>query len=244
MLSINEGARMLRTFILLTVIALMGCAPPKNIKPERVAQIRKIGLITAIPKDELLVLDHTGTMNKSYTYGQFGALGALVESAILMGIKEDRASKSIDGDIDKIRPFIARSSLKPNIDSGIAERLSHKYVTVIIYDEAMSLQNITGCLEESRKTGIDTLVSLEITYGLAAYKDKLASVSLDGEMTVYDVASGEIILKKKIESDQEFREHRTIEELSKEDGKLLKEDFSGAVKGFSSYVGRQLEVWQ
>lgn len=72
----------------------------------------------------------------------------------------------------------------------------------------------------------------------------LHSVSIDGAMTVYDVNSGEIILKRNIESDQEFREHRSIEELSKEDGKLIKEDFNGAVKGFASNVARQLGVWQ
>jgi len=238
---------MVKIFVLLTVIALVGCAPPSTIKPERTAEIKKVGVVTEIPKDELLVLDHTDTMSKSYTYGQFGALGALIETGILMGVREYRTSKSINGDTNKVRAFIAGSSLKPSIDFSINEKLSKKYAIVepkFFEGKALSIRKTDECLMESKRLGIDTLVFLEIAYGLAAYNDKPASVSIDGAMTVYDVNSGKIILKKNIESDQDFREHRSIEELSKEDGKLIKEDFNGAVIGFASYVARQLGVWQ
>lgn len=101
--NMKEQIMVLRVFVLLTFIALVGCAPPSTITPERTAEIKKVGVVTEIPKDELLVLDHTGIMGKSYTHGQFGALGALIETGILMGVREYRTSKSINGDTDKTK---------------------------------------------------------------------------------------------------------------------------------------------
>ncbi len=240
---------MLRVFMILAVFALMGCAPPSTLNLERSAQIRKLGLVTSLPDNNLKALDHRPrNIRNTYIYGQFGAIGALMESVILMGIRENTASsKSISGDLkDKGLPT-ANLALKNEIDVVLIQKLSKKYLIVDPqYFDArkLSFQNKSECFAEAKRVGIDTIAFFDIAYGLATYNDKEASVSIDAEMIVYDVEKEEIVLKKLIESDQDFREHRKVEDFATENGKLLKEDLNGAINGFSSYVARQLGIWQ
>jgi hypothetical protein len=47
------------------------------------ASINKITLVVEQKEDKLQVLDHTRIWNTQITYGQYGALGGLVEGVIL-----------------------------------------------------------------------------------------------------------------------------------------------------------------
>ena len=239
---------MTRVLVFLIAINLIGCVPPpKTIKSERIAEIKKIGFVTGIPEGELTILDHTGTMDKNRMYyggGAFGgALGALLENAILTGIKEYHISNSVKGNFDTIKSYMIGSKVKQSIDTNIKEKLLDKYVVVesnSFENKKLSIRKTSECLLEAKKDGIDTLVIIEISYGLAAYKTTLASVSIDGVITVFDVNSEDIIMKIKIESDYGYRQNRTIEELASEDGKYLKIDFNEAINHFTTYVSNFL----
>jgi hypothetical protein len=238
---------MLRIFSIFILLTLVGCAPPSTMKLERIAKIKKMGVVTRLAEDDLKIFDHTGTMKKSYTYGQFGALPVLIEGLILWGEARYKISNSIVGDPDQIKTNLIRKNIKYDVESALTDKLSKKYNIVRTeYFEAKALTSSdkNKCLEEAKQIGVDTLVFLEFAYGLAAYNGKPASVSIDGEIVVYDVSTAKIVLKKEMESDQDFREYRTIADFAKEDGKLFKEDLNGAINGFSSYVARQLGVWQ
>jgi hypothetical protein len=233
----------LRNLIFFTFLILTGCIPPREIKPERIAEIKKVGIVTRLQNNELIILDHTGVMKKSYTYGQFGALGALVEAGILAGIKEYKISKSINGDFDKLKPFAAEMNIKDSIDSKLIQKLSNTYLMVEpqYFDKNEQLiRSSTKCLQESKKMEVDTLVILDINYGLAAYSSSPASISIDSEMKVYDVNSGDIILQRIVESDLIFRESRTFEEFEYGNGRRLKEDLNSAVNAFAVFVARLL----
>ena len=240
---------MLRPLMVFALVALMGCAPPSTLTPERSAEIKKLGVITSIPDNNLKALDHRPrNIPNTITYGQFGAIGALMESVILLGIREHTASsKSVSGDLTDKRLSSVNLTLKNDIDSALIQKLSKKYPIVEpqYFDvKKLSLKNKSECFAESKRIGIDTLAFIDIAYGLATYNDKEASVSIDAEMVVYDVEKEEVILKKLIESDQDFREHRTAKEFANQNSKLLIEDINDAINGFSSYVARQLGIWQ
>ena len=240
---------MVRALILLSAITLMGCTPPNMIKSERIEKIRKIGFVTGIRNNEMVILDHTGTMDKSYTYPdyRYGAMGVLIGSAIentiLIGVKEYRISNSVKGDLDTIKFHINGQTLKQLIDFNIKEKLSDKYIVVessIFENKKLSIQKTSECLLDAKKSEIDTLVFIEISYGLAAYKKALASVSINGLITVYDVSSEDIIMQRHIESDYGYSQNRTIEEFASKDGKYLKNDFNEAINHFSTYVSNFL----
>lgn len=238
----------LRTVAVFAFFVLAGCAP-KTLMPDKIADIRKVGVVTTIPENNLKVLDHrVGTMRNTYTYGQFGAIGALMESVILLGIREYNSSnKSISGVLDDSRLATVDLSLKDYIDSDLYHKISKKYV--VVEPQYFDKKNLSSgkrseCIAEAKKMEIDALVFLDIAYGLVSHNDKQATVSIDADMVVYNVKDKEVILKKVIESDQYFREYRTIEEFSQSNGKLLIEDLQGAISGFSTYVAQQLEIWQ
>jgi hypothetical protein len=235
----------LRFLVVLVILALVGCAPPSTLTQETAAKIKKVGIVTRIADNEPVILDHTSAMKKSYTHGQFGLLGAAIEGGINLGIRQYRYSKSVTDSPDTVKPFVPYSSLKRNIDVAVSQKLSQKFVAVEpSYFDArkVSLDAKDDCFAESKKAGIDTLVFLDIAYGLAAYDNALASLSVDADMTVFDVASEDVLLKKRLESDQNFKENRKVEDLARDDGKLFKQDLDAAVEGFSVYVGAQMGV--
>ena len=206
---------MLRVALLLVVITLTGCVPPKTLSQDRIAAIDKIGVITNVACD-MVILDHTGTMDKSYTYGQFGALGALIEAGILSGVKEYRATKSINGNLEDVALYLTDYDLKQKLDFSLNEKITKKYSIVGSYSLGkVSSNNKNEILAESSKLGIDTLVVLDVAYGLAAYKDKPGSVSIDANMIVYEAKSGGVVLKTMIKSDKDFPEHRNVDEFKK-----------------------------
>jgi hypothetical protein len=71
----------------------------------------------------------------------------------------------------------------------------------------------------------------------------LPSVTIDGDMTVYEVNTEDILLKVTVESEQDFREHRSLEDFTADNGKLFNDDLNSAMNSFSYLVARKLEVW-
>ncbi len=62
-------------------------------------------------------------------------------------------------------------------------------------------------------------------------------------MAVYEVNTEKILLKGTVESEQDFREHRSLEEFTADNGKLFNEDLNSAINSFAYLVARKLEVW-
>jgi len=246
---------MSRLIIVLIFAILAGCAPPSTLAPERSAVIRRIGVVTSVPDDTLQVFDHTGTRTIRAPFFYSNSLDSLLlgnllsgvaESLVNMGIAKYKIDKSLGGTPDKASPLVLRD-FKVALDKSIEEKLSEKYrvVSPDCFDsQGQTLHTRSQCLEKARLLDLDTLAFIELAYGFAAYNERSASVSIDGILIAYDVASGKIILRKELESDQDFREHRALDEFTKDNGRLFKEDLHSAINAFSSYAARQLGVWK
>jgi len=244
---------LLRHFVKIIVIFLVlaGCAPPSTLNLEKVQYIKRVGVITRLTEHDLKVFDHTGAGNKSYLK-YIGGLGPLlfasyfpVDRPIVWAEAQYAVSKSLNGDPEAIKRYIISKKIKSTVDMQIKEKLSKKYEITILntQDNGSEKIELKRILAESKSSGIDTVAIVNFAYGLAAYKEKQPSVTIDGDMTVYDVNTEEILLRGTVESEQDFREHRSLEEFTAENGKAFNEDLSNAINSFAYLVARKLEVW-
>lgn len=155
-------------------------------------------------------------------------------------------NKSLNGDPEKIKRYIASEVIKSKVDKHISEKLSKKYVITYL-NQSNNNQSVDNndkyWLAEVKSSGIDTSAVVNFAYGIAAYKEMRPSVTIDGELTVYDVSSEEVLLRGTVESEQDFREHRSLEEFTADNGKLFNEDLNSAINSFAYLVARKLEVW-
>lgn len=244
---------LLRHFIKVSAVFLViaGCAHPSTLNLEKVQHIKRVGVITRLAEHNLKVFDHTGVSNKSYL-NYIGGLGPLLlasyfpmDRPIVWAEAQYAVSKSLNGNPEIIKSYIISNQIKGMVDTKIKERLSKKYATTLLNppnDESDQVEE-KRMLAECRSLGIDTLTIVNFAYGLAAYKEMQPSVTIDGDMTVYEVNTGEILLRGTVESEQGFREHRALEEFTAENGRAFNEDLNHAIDSFAYLIARKLEVW-
>lgn len=238
---------LLRHFFILSAILLIvaGCAPPNTLNLEKVPDIKRVEVVTRLTEHDLKVFDHTGVSNKSYIKYIGGLVPLLLDRLIVWAEAQYFINKSVNG-TPEIKSNIASNVIKSMVDAKITEKLSKKYVLAKpskpdsrqptdMFDKQL--------LAECKASGIDVLVLIGFAYGLAAYKEMQPSVTVDGDMTVYEVNTGDILLKGTVESEQDFREHRSLEEFTADNGKLFNEDLNSAINSFAYLVARKMEVW-
>ena len=231
-------------------LLLTSCAPSNSIKPERIAGIKKVGIATKLENNDIQVFDRTDTMKRNYGGSQFGAIGGLVEGLILTGMARHTMSKSLNGDPAEINQYIKGINIKELIDDGITSRISKKYDLILpqYFDEkaknkSADFADESAYLKEAKILGIDTFVLIEYSYGVAAFKDRAACAIVAGKITIYDVVSDEILLRKRLASDDDYiSAYRTVDEFVKDNGKFYKEDFRIAADSFSYLVGKQVGI--
>lgn len=245
---------LLRYIFLLSAICVIffGCAPPSTLNLEKVPTIKHVGVITRLTEHDLKVFDHAGVSNTGYLKYIGGVVPLLLERyfpidrPIVWAQTQYAMNKSINGNPEQIKRYIASDVIKSMVDAKLTEKLSKKYVTTDL--SKSNNQHPTDnydkyWLAKCKASGIDTLAVISFAYGLAAYKEKSPSVTIDGDMTVYEVNTEDILLKGTVESEQDFREHRSLEEFTADNGKLFNEDLNSAINSFSYLVARKLEVW-
>jgi len=245
---------LLRHIFLLSAICIIiaGCAPPSTLNLEKVPTIKRVGVITRLTEHDLKVFDHTGVSNISYLRYIGGVVPLLLERyfpidrPIVWAEAQYAMNKSVNGNPEQIKRYIASDVIKSMVDAKLAEKLSKKYVITDLSksnNQQPADNDDKRWLAKCKTSGIDTLAVINFAYGLAAYKEKLPSVTIDGDMTVYEVNTEDILLKGTVESEQDFREHRSLEEFTADNGKLFNDDLNSAINSFSYLVARKLEVW-
>lgn len=244
----------LRHVFVLTVICLIlaGCAPPTTLNLEKVPAISRVGIMTRLTEHDLKVFDHTGITNKSYLKSLGGVVPLLlaryfpVDRPFVRVAAQYAMNKSVNGNPEQMKRYIASDVIKSMVDAQITQKLTKKYVITDLTkssDQPVAGNDDKQLLAKCKAAGIDTLAVVNFAYGLAAYNEKQPSVTIDGDMTVYEVSTGNILLKGTVESEQDFREHRALEEFAADNAKLFNDDLNSAINSFSYLVARKLEVW-
>ena len=229
----------------LILVFLSGCASvPEEIASSRIGSIKKIAIATKAVESDCTVLDHTGVWQKTYTGYQFGALGGLIEGAILAAEADHKKKKSLGGSIETLTKCLRDFNVKPIIDQELVEFLASKYEIVEPdhFDVISTNDSEEGYLELAKEEHADTFIKVEYTYGLAAYAEESASAAIDVQLEVYDVATKQALLKKAIKSDAHFKKSRTVDEFAANNAELFKRDIVSASEALSKLVGSELGV--
>ncbi len=234
-----------RVYVLLVCIGLilfmsMGCASaPKKISYDRTSLIKKVAILTNAKDPNFVVLDHSGIMSKTYTGGQFGALGGLLEGIILSVEASHAKKKSLGGEPETLIAELDGYDVKKVIDQKLIKKLSKKFDIIELSHSNSSSKN-NNFTELCTNIEADTLVKIEFLYGLATYADKKSSAAIDAEVTIFDVDSKKVLLKKKIKSDSLYSTSRTVNEFSENEAMLFKSDMSSAADSISTLIANDL----
>ena len=240
--------------IVLLVVSFLigGCTTvPKKLDQQQVVNIEKIAIITVKPENDLVVLDHTGVWEKTYTGGQFGALGGLLEGIVLATEAKIAKNKSLGGDPDPLRAELGHVPVEDMLTKSLFEKLSKKYEIVgpgalctnpedvgkIPQSQfnTKTNDNLASC----RQLMVDTLIITEFSYGLAAYKGENASAAIDADITVYSVNEEKEVAKLRISSDERFKAGHVIEEYRANECSIFREDIQKAAEALASLIAEK-----
>jgi hypothetical protein len=235
---------MKRLACVLLAFVLCGCATaPLTLNPETTENIHKIAIVTSSKKDELSIMNHL--IGSNYI-DSFGLTGLLLDVAILT----DQQQTSLGGSPKALKEKIGLFPIKIHVDNSLAGQLSKRYQIVDLssFINNMQKQNmgkdkkIDEMISYCKDIRADTLLTVDFIYGLAVYSGDMASAAIDSYITVFDVKSKKVLLKRAIMSDLYYKEGYSVDEYAAEDGKLFKENIVKAARALSLLIGYEFDI--
>lgn len=232
---------------LLTVIALCGCATAPNSLEPRLAQgFKRVGVVVYTPEERPSVLDHAHMMEKSYGGVMFGAVGGFLEGVLLIAEQTGAENSSLGGSIDELRAEVPTYPIRQLVEQGLSDKLSKTYE--VLGSQALRVEapaskptaeELKRRLDGAKQQNLDALLLVNCGYGLAAYAGETSTVAIDTSLTLYRVATGEVILKKGLSSTELFRESRTVKQASINNAELFKEDIAQASNALCTLISAE-----
>jgi hypothetical protein len=226
---------------------MLGCATtPKTLKTETTSNIKKLGVVAFLRDNELKVFDHTEVSKKTYGGFIFGAIGGALEGIAIAVETNIRIRSSLGGDPNILIKELGEYHINEILGGKLADKLSEKYVIVNTDRFVNELREtkkgqklkIEDYLDVCRKCEADTMLKVDFDYGLAAYAREKASAAMIANISVYDVATKTLLMKKEIVSDNYFKRSRVIPDFAANGAELYKKDILEALNTLSVIVAR------
>jgi len=225
--------------ILTCCVLISGCATVKTgISPEMLKSIDKIVIDSVVENENLIVLDHTGTWDKTYTGGQFGAIGGALEGIILGIQAKIKIKKSLGGTSEELEMMVGAYPIDDLVDDELNGRVQVDFevVNIDVIGGFNKERKIKDAISLCNENGADIYIKLNYVYGIAAYNDSPSSATIDADLAIYDVHSKKALLKKKISSDELFKAERYVDEFLENDAEYFKSDIEKAVRALALLV--------
>jgi hypothetical protein len=231
--------RTAQAVVIFSVIAVLaGCADRPPVKIQNASTIKRIGLVITPVEEKLSVLDHTGVWEAPEVMGQFGAVGMLAEGLVRVVEQKSAAHGSLGGGIEELYDVLPVYPLQGLEAQKITDRLSTRYEVVNLGLPGKGLQ-IEDYLTTAKQHGLDTLLKVDLAYGLAVYAGAQASAAIDAQVYVYDVRNGNVVLNKLIRSDQFVRSGNTVGQFKANGAELFKRDIVEAADGLAILIASE-----
>jgi hypothetical protein len=226
---------------------MAGCATtPKTLDSETSMKIKKIGIVTILKDKEPRVFDRTGA-SKHYHGGYvFGAIGGALEG-LAIGIETAVLIRaSLGGDPDILRRKLGQYPINEIVQENITTKLSERYQVVDAHQFLNALRvskegeelKIEDYLDVCKKCEADTMLKVDLLYGLAAYAREKSSAAIIAKLFVYDVGTKTLLMEKEVLSDKYLKRSRVIPDFAAGDAELYKRDVHDAVNVLSVIVAR------
>ena len=230
---------------------MAGCATTPNYLGRKDTDIiKKLAIVMVLQDKELKVFDHTGVWKKTYTYNQFGLVGALVETAAFTTEANIRIRSSLGGDPKLLREQLGDYSLTEILERDLMDKISKRYEIVNTNEAVKELREakenqkikIEDYLDVCNKAGADTMLKVDYSYGLAAYARAKASAAIVANISVYNVRTNALLMNKVISSDNYFKNACVVTQYSANDAELFRKDMLEAVNGLSLLIATEFGV--
>ncbi len=201
--------------------------------------IKRIGLVVSVVEDRVNVLDHTGVWRYEPMMPQYGVPGYLGQMLGLKLVEKAKAHGSMGGSIDDLTEVLPVYSAGSLLTQKLSDRLTGKYEVVGLEPSGKDFR-IENYLATTRQKGIDTLLKVDLVYGLAVYDGAQSSADIDAAVSVYDGRSGILLFEKAMRSDEQFRSGNTVSKFKADGAALFKKDIAEAADGLAMLVASEL----
>ncbi|MFZ2447898.1 MAG: hypothetical protein WAW37_16195 [Syntrophobacteraceae bacterium] len=223
---------------LLMVTALVGCVALKPLKIQDTSGVKRIGLVVSVTQNKLGALDHTGVRYRGIL-PQYGAAGFLAEMLVVTVAQKVKARNSLEGSIEELSDALPVYPVGNLLTQDLVQRLSQRY-EIICLEHSGKIFRVEDYLGKAREQGIDTLMNIDLIYGLAVYDGEQSSAAIDAVVSVYDVRNGKLLLEKPIRSDQQFRSGNVVSKFRADGAELFKKDIIDAADGLAMLIASEL----
>lgn len=142
---------------------------------------------------------------------------------------------SID-DLTEVLPVYPAGSL---LTQKLSDRLTGKYEVVSLEPSGKDFR-IENYLATTRQKDIDTLLKVDLVYGLAVYDGAPSSADIDAAVSIYDGRSGILLFEKAMRSDEQFRSGNTVSKFKADGAALFKKDIINAADGLAMLIASEL----
>jgi hypothetical protein len=244
-------------FSLVVIVSLAGsgCSTgPKQIAHEDLEEIERVALVARLDNPDLMVFNHMCNPVDCCTYGAYsgsqqGAVGGLIEGAIIGLMQTAQTNESLKGDLDALRENLVDFDAAATFDEYIIRQL--KPVFAVIGPKELADIDFTLLPEQKNASGkkvrdysflreekgIDTVIEVEYSYGLAVYPGKVKpSAVLHANIRVIDLSNHEILMSKTVASDQHYKRSHSVNEFAAERGWLYRREYTQAVYALANLI--------
>jgi len=176
----------------------------------------------------------------------YGAFGGVLEGIAIAVETNIRIRSSLGGDPNILIKELGEYHIDEIFGEELVNKLSGKYAIVNTDRFVNELRDakkgqklkVEDYLDACRRCEADTMLKIDFDYGLAAYAREKSSAAIIVNLSVYDVATKYLVMKKQILSDQYFKRSRVITDFSANGAELYKKDIPEIVNVLSIIVAR------
>lgn len=241
--------------VFLLVFLIAGCASTSTrLKEEDIKAIRKLAIITALEDEKLQILDRTGIKQQSWTGGQLGLLGILVEGLIVETVANAKIKGSLGGEPDLLRYAISDVSIKELFDENFhkaftigCEIISRETVDSLRmeYQAKMKKAGSTeppDAIAPYKKLGVNSILRIEFIYGLAVYAGGIRPTAVISAEVSFANLEKERVARKRISSDSQYKKGYTIDEFKADGAEIFKKELAEATWALAYLVASEFGV--
>jgi hypothetical protein len=240
----------------LLVLLITGCAATTTgLKEEDIRAIRKLAIVTVLEDQKLQILDRTGIKQQSWTDGQLGLLGALVEGLIVETVANAKIRGSLGGEPNLLRYEVSDVPIKELFDESFhkafsigCEIISPQVVDSLRMEHEAEKEKPGGekapdAIAPYKELGVNTILKIEFIYGLAVYAGGVRpSAVIKGRVSVADIEKEKVLLAKTISSDSYYKKAYTIDEFKADGAELFKKELAEATWALAYLVASEFDV--
>lgn len=240
--------------ILIIIANLAWAGTSRKIKPEHIADVRKIAIVTNLYSEDLRLIDINGLKNKNYGGG---ALGGLVS-----GLARNNLYSSLGGDFDSLATLVEGLPIMQIFNEHFCSGLDIGFeimTSVQVAELGMEFPAFfrgKGIVPNNARkdyrvlrdsANVDLVLEIKFIHGLAAYGGGVRpTAAISSDYILVETKNNKMLVMNDLTSDSFYRESHSVEEFIAGGKEMYEKEIIAAINGlkhlFASEFGRELPL--